>query len=40
MAAAPTYGQISAFQPEKESIQAYMKRIDLYFLANYIAADK
>ena len=40
MAAAPTYGQISAFQPEEESIQAYLERIDLYFLANDIEADK
>ena len=34
MAAAPTYGQISAF------LQTYLERIDLCFLANDIEADK
>ena len=39
---ATTYGQIQEFFPEIESIEAYMyiKRVELYFEANNIDADR
>lgn len=35
-----TYGQLQQFQPEAESIGAYLERVDMYFLANDIAREK
>ena len=37
---ATQYGQLQEFQPESESIKAYLERASLYFAANEIAADK
>jgi hypothetical protein len=35
-----TFGQLQEFQPETESIDAYLERVDMYFLANEIPAGK
>ena len=40
MAARSSFGQIDAFQPENESIEAYLERIEVFFAANEIARDK
>ena len=37
---ATTYGQIQEFCPEIESIEAYIERVELYFEANNIDADR
>ena len=36
----PTFGHISEFVVEDERISAYLKRVELYFRANDIAAEK
>ena len=33
-------GNIAVFQPEAESMPAYLERMDLFLIANDIAADK
>ena len=38
--AASSFGQIDAFQPENESIEAYLECIEVFFAANEIAKDK
>ena len=35
-----SYRRIDEFQPENESIAAYLKRVELFFSANDIAAEK
>jgi len=35
-----TIGKLSEFQPEKERISAYLERVQMFFEANYIAAEK
>ncbi len=40
MAETMSYGRINEFQPENESVVAYLERIELYFQANDIAAAK
>ena len=37
---ATTFGQIQEFCPEIESIEAYIERVELYFEANNIDADR
>ena len=37
---APTFGHISEFVVEDESISAYLERVELYFGANDIAPEK
>ena len=37
---AATFGQIQEFCPEIESIEAYIERVELYFEANNIDADR
>ena len=37
---AATFGQIQGFCPEIESIEAYIKRVEVYFEANNIDASK
>ncbi len=37
---ATTFGQIQEFCPETESIEAYLERIELYFVANDIAENR
>ena len=34
------YGKIEEFQPENESISAYLERIELYFSANAVEEGK
>ena len=38
--AALSYRRIDEFQPENESIAAYLKRVEPFFSANDIAAEK
>ena len=40
MALAQNYGCIEPFQPEHETIMAYLKRINLYFEANDVPVAK
>ena len=42
MAAAPTqvFGQLKAFDPEKENISTYLERVELYFDVNGVLEDK
>ena len=35
-----TYGQLQEYKPESENITAYLERIEVFFRANDIAADK
>ena len=35
-----TYGKLSEFQPETESIAAYLERVEVFYKANSIAEDK
>ena len=35
-----SYGKLSEFHPEAESISAYLERVELFFTANSIADDK
>ena len=35
-----TIGKLSKFQPEKERISAYLERVQMFFEANDIAAEK
>ena len=35
-----SYGKLSEFYPEVESITAYFKQMELFFTANSIADDK
>jgi len=35
-----TIGKLSEFQPEKERISAYLERVQMFFEANDIAAEK
>ena len=35
-----TYGRLREFQSETESIAAYLERVEVFFSANDIAADK
>jgi len=37
---ATTLGHVGAFQPETESIEAYLERVDVFFVANDIPAAK
>ncbi len=37
---ATTFGRIEEFQPEVESISAYLERVELFFDANDIAAAR
>lgn len=37
---ATRYGQLQEFQPESDSIKAYLERVALYFVANAIPDDK
>ncbi len=36
----PTYGQLTEFSPEAETIAAYLERVELFFTANSIGEDK
>ena len=38
--AALSYGRTDEFQPENKSIAAYLERVELFFSANDIAAEK
>ena len=40
MAASRYLGKLDPFQPESETISAYLERVDLFFEANEVAADK
>ena len=40
MADPPAYGRIDTFNPDCESIEAYLERIDLYFAANNVPDDR
>ena len=40
MAHVRNYGRIECFQPENETIGAYLERVELYFQANDIADGK
>ena len=35
-----TYGQLQEYKPESENITAYLERVEVFFRANDIAADK
>lgn len=35
-----SFGQLQQFQPDVESIDAYLERVEMYFLANKISAGK
>ena len=35
-----TFGRIGEFNPDVESVAAYMERIDLYFVANDVPGQK
>ena len=35
-----TYGKLQEYKPEAESIAAYLERVEIFFQANNIAADK
>ena len=35
-----SYGRIKEFHPEEETIESYLKRIELFFTANEIATEK
>ena len=37
---AVTFGQLQEFRPESESIEAYLDRVDMFFLANDIPPAK
>ena len=36
----PTFGQLSEFLAESERVLSYLKRVELYFLANNVQDDK
>ena len=38
--ATPYLGQLAAFQPEEETISAYLERTNIFFEANEITTDK
>ena len=40
MALARNYGRLEHFQPDSETITAYLERVDLYFRANDVPNDK
>ena len=40
MARPTVYGQLSEFQPELESVKAYIERVKIFFLANEIEENK
>jgi hypothetical protein len=40
MAVSYAYGRMQEFQPELESISAYLEHVHLFFLANDIGANK
>ena len=35
-----TYGKLKEFEPDNEKISSYLERVELYFTANDIAAEK
>ena len=34
------FGQLEAFDPESDSVEAYLERVDLFFASNDIGPDK
>ena len=40
MTATAVFGQMERFNPDEEGIQAYLERVELYFIANDVAEDR
>ena len=35
-----TYGKLTEFQPEAESVAAYLKRVEVFYMANEIPEER